>query len=166
MSIYRNLMFVSSEAPSGRLDCGGEGVHDTVSAQRMRGVRIFDVTDITNPRYIANVQTCRGSHTHTVVTDPNDPDDVYIYVSGQAQVRSPNEMPGCSAADPSNDPELGAVPHRGDQGAAGPSGAGGDRHVRRGSSTTWQPPPTHGEAPTEIAAARFGAPGRAPSSPT
>jgi len=81
---------------SGRLDCGTEGVHDSVSAVRLRGIRIFDITDIANPKYIGNVQTCRGSHTHTVVDDPTDQDNVYIYVSGSAGVRSPNELPGCS----------------------------------------------------------------------
>ena len=61
-----------------------------MSADRLRGIRIFDITDIANPKYIANVQTCRGSHTHTVVVDPKDADNVYIYVSGSAGVRSPS----------------------------------------------------------------------------
>jgi hypothetical protein len=71
---------------------------------RLRGIRIFDATDITNPKYIANVQTCRGSHTHTVVGDPNDRSNVYIYVSGSAGVRSPTELPGCSGLAPDQDP--------------------------------------------------------------
>ncbi len=73
-----------------------------MSKDRLRGIRIFDATDMKNPKYIGNVQTCRGSHTHTVVTDPNDPANVYIYVSGSARVRSPSELPGCvaSADDP------------------------------------------------------------------
>lgn len=104
VSIYKNLLFVSGEGLSGRLDCGSEGVQDTVSTERLRGIRIFDVTDITAPKYVANVQTCRGSHTHTVVTDPKDPDNVYIYVSGSAGVRSPKELPGCSALAPDEDP--------------------------------------------------------------
>ena len=104
VSIYRNLLFVSGEGNSGRLDCGTEGVHDSVSTVRLRGIRIFDVTDITNPKYIGNVQTCRGSHTHTVVEDPNDKENVYIYVSGSAGVRSPTELPGCSKLAPDQDP--------------------------------------------------------------
>src|SRR5215213_5685083 len=72
VSVYKNLAFVSGEATAGRLDCGLQGVPDSVSQDRLRGVRVFDVTDITKPKYITNVQTCRGSHTHTVVTDPND----------------------------------------------------------------------------------------------
>jgi len=104
VSVYRTLLFVSGESTSGRLDCGLEGVQDSVSHHRLRGIRIFDITDITNPRYIANVQTCRGSHTHTVVEDPNDNANVYIYVSGSAPVRSPSELPGCSGLSPDQDP--------------------------------------------------------------
>jgi len=95
VSVYKNLLFVSGEGNGGRLDCGGEGVKEPVSKDRLRGIRIFDITDITNPKYIANVQTCRGSHTHTVVEDPRDKDNVYVYVSGSAGVRSAEELPGC-----------------------------------------------------------------------
>src|SRR5207237_9168985 len=55
-------------------------------------------------RNVGNVQTCRGSHTHTVLADPRDPDNVYVYISGSAGVRSPNELPGCSRAQPTQDP--------------------------------------------------------------
>jgi len=104
VSVYRKLLFVSGEALNGRTDCGTQGVSDTVSHDRLRGIRIFDVTDIANPRPITQVQTCRGSHTHTVVTAPNDTDNVYIYVSGSAPVRSPSELPGCSDALPDSNP--------------------------------------------------------------
>jgi hypothetical protein len=96
VSVYKNLLFVSGEGNGGRLDCGGEGVKEQVSKDRLRGIRIFDITDITNPKYIANVQTCRGSHTHTVVEDPRDKDNVYVYVSGQAGVRPAAELEGCT----------------------------------------------------------------------
>jgi hypothetical protein len=104
VSVFRNLLFVSGEGQGGRLDCAAGGVHDSVSAERLRGIRIFDITDIANPKYIANVQTCRGSHTHTVVIDPKDPDNVYVYVSGSAGVRSPNELAGCVKASPDSNP--------------------------------------------------------------
>ncbi len=104
VSVYRKLLFVSGEALNGRTDCGTQGVSDTVSHDRLRGIRIFDITDIANPRSITQVQTCRGSHTHTVVTSPGDTDNVYIYVSGSAPVRSPNELPGCSDAMPDSNP--------------------------------------------------------------
>ncbi len=104
MSVYKNLLFVSGEGNSGRLDCGPQGVRDTVSKDRLRGVRIFDITDIKAPKYVGNVQTCRGSHTHTVLADPKDKENVYVYVSGSAGVRSPTELPGCVRLDPSKDP--------------------------------------------------------------
>ena len=104
VSVYKNLLFVSSESGTGRLDCGTQGVKDPVSQDRMRGIRVFDATDIAHPRYLTNVQTCRGSHTHTVVTDPNDNQNVYIYVSGSAGVRPSAELPGCSDLTPDKDP--------------------------------------------------------------
>jgi hypothetical protein len=100
VSVYRDLLFVSAEATNGRVDCKPGGVPDTVSQERMRGVRIFDISDIRNPRLIKNVQTCRGSHTHTVLEDPNDRENIYIYVSGSSRVRSPDELPGCNSAAP------------------------------------------------------------------
>jgi hypothetical protein len=104
VSVYRNLLFVSGEGLGGRVDCGTQGVPDSVSTVRLRGIRIFDISDIMNPKYIHNVQTCRGSHTHTVVSDPNDANNVYIYVSGSSSVRSPSELPGCSNLAPDEDP--------------------------------------------------------------
>ena len=104
VSVYRKLLFVSGEALNGRTDCGTQGVSDTVSHDRLRGIRIFDITDIANPRHITDVQTCRGSHTHTVVTSSADTANVYIYVSGSAPVRSPNELAGCYDALPDSNP--------------------------------------------------------------
>ncbi len=104
VSVYRNLLFVSVEAFNGRADCGTAGVADSVSTVRARGIRIFDVTDVTRPRPLALVQTCRGSHTHTLVTTPRDTANVYIYISGSATVRSPNELAGCSRLPPDQDP--------------------------------------------------------------
>ena len=104
VSVYKNLLFVSGEGNSGRLDCGAQGVKDTVSQDRLRGLRIFDISDISNPKYVGNVQTCRGSHTHTVLVDPKDPDNVYVYISGSAGVRSPSELAGCVKLTPDKDP--------------------------------------------------------------
>ncbi|HKK08243.1 MAG TPA: hypothetical protein VKA44_05100, partial [Gemmatimonadota bacterium] len=104
VSVYGDLLFVSAEGLGGRLDCGTEGVKERVSAHRIRGIRIFDISDIADPKYVANVQTCRGSHTHSVLVDPKDPDDVYIYVSGSAPVRPADELAGCSGAPRGEDP--------------------------------------------------------------
>jgi hypothetical protein len=103
VSVYKNLMFMSAEAYNGRIDCKPSGQFnpaDSVSKERMRGVRVFDISDIKNPKLVANVQTCRGSHTHTVLEDPKDKDNVYVYVSGSAPIRSPNELAGCVSAIP------------------------------------------------------------------
>jgi hypothetical protein len=93
-SIYGNLLFISAEAVRSRNDCGTQGVQH--GSERMRGVRIFDVSDPRNPRLVKNVQTCRGSHTHTIVPHPTDPAVIYIYVGGSAVVRSAEEMAECS----------------------------------------------------------------------
>src|SRR6185312_2075329 len=95
VSVYGHLLFVSAEDGGSRLDCGMQGIKDSVSAERMIGVRIFDISDIKHPKQVADVQTCRGSHTHTLVPDPNDAGVVYVYVSGLASVRSKSELAGC-----------------------------------------------------------------------
>jgi hypothetical protein len=134
VSVYGHLLFMSVEAANGRLDCGTQGFPTPASAtpapappadpatpgapaarqrpplpppspDRVKGVRIFDISDLTKPKQVADVQTCRGSHTHTLVIDPKDKDNVYIYVSGSAGVRQAEELAGCSGADPSADPD-------------------------------------------------------------
>jgi len=121
-SVYKNLLFMSVEMPNGRLDCGTQGFAPAPPApeppageekkpnlppaqkDRFRGVRIFDISDIKNPKQVAAVQTCRGSHTHTLVVDPNDKENVYIYVSGTSFVRQSEELAGCSGEEPEKDP--------------------------------------------------------------
>jgi len=103
-SVYGNLLFISVEETRGRVDCGTQGVADTVSADRFRGVRIFDISDIDHPKQVAAVQTCRGSHTHTLVPDPKDTANLYVYVSGTSSVRQSAELAGCSDKTPLEDP--------------------------------------------------------------
>ena len=95
VSVYRNLLFMSSEATNSRADCGFEGVPEPVSKLRVRGIRVFDIADVKHPKLVTTVQTCRGSHTHTVVPKLGDDANVFIYVSGTAGVRSADEVPGC-----------------------------------------------------------------------
>jgi hypothetical protein len=104
VSVYRNLLFVSVENGQGRVDCGLQGVEDTVSAERFRGVRIFDIRDVAHPRKVVDVQTCRGSHTNTVVTDPLDSSNVYVYVDALQTARPSAELAGCSDAAPEDVP--------------------------------------------------------------
>jgi hypothetical protein len=103
VSVYKNLMFMSAEAMNGRIDCKPGGTSEVVSKDRMRGVRIFDISNIREPKLVANVQTCRGSHTHTVLEDPKDRDNVYIYVSGSSGIRPAGELAECSANIPSSE---------------------------------------------------------------
>jgi hypothetical protein len=103
VSIHGNLLFMSVEQTRGRIDCGTQGVPTQVSAERFLGVRIFDITDLSKPKQVAAIQTCRGSHTHTVVTDPKDKANIYIYGSGTSPVRSAEELAGCSAEAPDKD---------------------------------------------------------------
>jgi len=116
LSVYKNLLFMSVEMGNGRLDCGTQGFAPEAPAtagqpseskpekDRFRGVRIFDISDIKNPKQVGAVQTCRGSHTHTLVVDPNDKDNVYIYVSETSNVRPDSELAGCSAGTPDKNP--------------------------------------------------------------
>ncbi|MFT5142866.1 MAG: hypothetical protein ACI80V_001594 [Rhodothermales bacterium] len=104
ISVYKNLLFMSVQETRGRLDCGTQGVEEVVSAERFRGVRIFDISDVASPTQVGAVQTCRGSHTHTVVSDPNDDENVYVYVQGTNDVRPKEELAGCSTTrDPNED---------------------------------------------------------------
>jgi hypothetical protein len=93
-SIYGDLLFISAESRRARKDCGTQGVEN--GEDRMRGVRIFDVKDPSHPRLVKNVETCRGSHTHTIVPDPTDPNVIFIYVGGSSSVRDSTEVAGCS----------------------------------------------------------------------
>ncbi len=104
VSSYKNLLFVSGEGNEGRLDCAPGGVKGAVSSERLKGLRIFDITDIHNPKPLATVQTCRGSHTHSLLVDPKDPENVYVYISGSAPVRPDAELPGCVSAAPATNP--------------------------------------------------------------
>jgi hypothetical protein len=107
VSVYGNLLFVSAEGNTGRIDCGAQGVTGAVSNERIRGLRIFDISDIDHFRNVANIQTCRGSHTHTVLVDPNDKDNVYVYISGSAPTRDEKELAGCvKSKDDPNTPEF------------------------------------------------------------
>ncbi|MCC6243360.1 MAG: hypothetical protein IT353_10995 [Gemmatimonadaceae bacterium] len=153
ISVYRNLMFMSAEAQNGRTDCMPGGAPGAVNKDRMRGVRIFDITDIKNPKLIANVQTCRGSHTHTVLEDPKDKNNVYIYVSGSSGIRSSEELAGCAGDVASADPnssllriEIIKVP------LADPSKAAvaGRANIFAGLAEN----PRHGLSDADIAAAR------------
>jgi LVIVD repeat-containing protein len=100
-SIVGNLLFISAEGNGNRTDCAKGGVQNP--ADHMAGVRIYDVSNPAAPKLIKNVQTCKGSHTHTVIPDPKNKDIVYIYVSGSQPARSTTELAGCNnGSDPAD----------------------------------------------------------------
>ena len=105
VSIHGNLLFMSVEQNRARLDCGTSDAEGDVNAERFRGIRIFDITDLNAPRQIAAIQTCRGSHTHTQVPDPRDRNVLYIYNSGTADVRPTAELSSCSGGEPGTNAE-------------------------------------------------------------
>lgn len=104
VSVVGNLLIMSVEQTRGRLDCGLQGVAESVSEERFRGIRIFDISDISMPQQVAAVQTCRGSHTHTIVTDPDEQNRIYVYNSGTSSVRPEEELEGCLDESPFENP--------------------------------------------------------------
>ncbi len=105
VSVIGDLLILSVEQTRGRLDCGLQGVAEPTSDERFRGIRIFDISDFRLPQQVGAVQTCRGSHTHTVVTDPDDEGNIYVYGSGTSSVRPGEELDGCSDESPFENPE-------------------------------------------------------------
>jgi hypothetical protein len=95
VSIVGNLLIMSVEQIRSRVDCGSNGVGRDASSERFRGIRIFDISDLTKPKQVGAVQTCRGSHTHSVVSGPSDDGKIVVYNSGTSSVRDEEEMEQC-----------------------------------------------------------------------
>lgn len=95
VSIVGDLLIMSVEQTRGRVDCGRQGIADDISADRFRGLRIFDISDPRLPRQVGQVQTCRGSHTHSVVAGPTEDGKIIVYNSGTASIREEDELAGC-----------------------------------------------------------------------
>lgn len=101
VSIVGDLLIMSVEQNRGRIDCGLEGISDDISDERFRGLRIFDISDLSSPKQVGLVQTCRGSHTHSVVSA--DDNRIVVYNSGTAGVRDEEELAGCIGAIPGDE---------------------------------------------------------------
>ena len=97
VSIVNNLLIMSVEENRSRIDCGLEGVSRDSSPDRFRGIRIFDISDLSTPKQVGAVQTCRGSHTHSVVSTSNN--KIIIYNSGTGRVRDNEELTDCFGWD-------------------------------------------------------------------
>ena len=95
ISLVGDLLIMSVEQTRGRIDCGLEGINQDVSTERFRGLRIFDISDVARPRQVGQVQTCRGSHTHSVVSGPDEDGKIIVYNSGTGSVREGEELEGC-----------------------------------------------------------------------
>jgi hypothetical protein len=100
VSIVGDLLIMSVEQMRGRIDCGLGGIQEDVSLDRFRGIRIFNISDLTRPRQVGAVQTCRGSHTHSVVSGPGKDGKIIVYSSGTSEVRDAKEMEGCFDESP------------------------------------------------------------------
>jgi uncharacterized protein (DUF305 family) len=94
-SIVGDLLILSVEETRGRVDCGLGGVSEDASPERFRGIRIFDISDLARPKQVGQVQTCRGSHTHSVVSGPGKDGKIIVYNSGTSSVREEEELAGC-----------------------------------------------------------------------
>ena len=95
VSIVGDLLIMSVEQTRGRLDCGLKGVIADASSERFRGLRIFDISDLTRPKQVGAVQTCRGSHTHSVVAGPTADGKIIVYNSGTSSIREEEELESC-----------------------------------------------------------------------
>jgi hypothetical protein len=91
---------MSVEQNRGRIDCGLEGVSSEPSSERFRGIRIFDISNLLKPKQVALVQTCRGSHTHSVVSSRTDDNKIIVYNSGTSSIRDQDELETCFEAIP------------------------------------------------------------------
>jgi uncharacterized protein (DUF305 family) len=103
VSIVGDLLIMSVEQTLGRVDCGLGGVLEDASADRFRGLRIFDISDLARPVQVGQVQTCRGSHTHSIVSGPGKDGKIIVFNSGTSSVREEEELPGCFDESPGDD---------------------------------------------------------------
>ena len=95
VSIVGNLLIMSVEENRSRIDCGLEGIGSDASPERFRGIRIFDISNLSKPRQVGAVQTCRGSHTHSVVSSSTSENKIIVYNSGTGRVRDNEELSSC-----------------------------------------------------------------------
>ncbi len=76
--VYKNLLFLAVDRTLTGPECGAAATaHDDPNG--WEGVRIFDVSDPRNPRFVKGVYTDCGAHTITLF--PKNPAQVMLYVS-------------------------------------------------------------------------------------
>tara|TARA_B100001996_G_scaffold37031_2_gene27396 strand:+ start:21 stop:2402 length:2382 start_codon:yes stop_codon:yes gene_type:complete len=95
VSVAGNLLIMSVQDTRGRLDCGLEGVDPEPNDERFRGIRVFDISNPKMPIQVGAIQTCRGSHTHSVVEGPTSDGKIIVFNSGTSSIRDQEEMEDC-----------------------------------------------------------------------
>ena len=103
VSVVGNLLIMSVQDTRGRLDCGLQGVDPEPNEERFRGIRVFDISDPEMPIQVGAVQTCRGSHTHSVVDGPDKDGKIIVFNSGTSSIRDQEEMEECFENIPGDD---------------------------------------------------------------
>jgi hypothetical protein len=130
ISVSGNLLFLSTDSSRSDSSCNST-TQPATEKSSWEGMKIFDISDKANPRYVAAVETACGSHTHTLVPERRN---VYVYVSSY----SPNAAyPDCQPPHdgisvikvPRNAPEKAAIvnfpvlfPGEGPDGGGNPGG--------------------------------------------
>ncbi|WP_233510794.1 LVIVD repeat-containing protein [Actinomadura craniellae] len=92
ISVSGNLLFLSTDSSRSDTSCQSTAASATLK-ESWEGIKIFDISDVSNPKYVKAVETKCGSHTHTLVPGKGvDRNSVYVYVSSY----SPNAtFPDC-----------------------------------------------------------------------
>ena len=103
VSVVGDLLIMSVQDTRGRLDCGLQGVDPEPNEERFRGIRLFDISNPEMPIQVGAVQTCRGSHTHSVVEGPNSDGKIIVFNSGTSSIRDQEEMVDCFEDIPGDD---------------------------------------------------------------
>ena len=103
VSVVGDLLIMSVQDTRGRLDCGLEGVDPEPNDERFRGIRVFDISNPKMPIQVGAIQTCRGSHTHSVVEGPTSDGKIIVFNSGTSSIRDQEEMGDCFEDIPGDD---------------------------------------------------------------
>ena len=103
VSVVGDLLIMSVQDTRGRLDCGLQGVDPEPNEERFRGIRLFDISNPEMPVQVGAVQTCRGSHTHSVVEGPTSDGKIIVFNSGTSSIRDQEEMGDCFEDIPGDD---------------------------------------------------------------
>ncbi|MFE9682091.1 LVIVD repeat-containing protein [Streptomyces sp. NPDC002701] len=77
ITVSGDLLFLSTDSSRSDNSCSST-TQPATEKSSWEGMKIFDISDKRNPKYVAAVETACGSHTHTLVPERKN---VYVYVS-------------------------------------------------------------------------------------